>query len=85
MNISTIIAAVSLLQKGQEVADPAKWKARQITGTALAGILMSGAAVAKTAGVEIPVDSESAVAIGSGVIAIWNIILTMATSKRAGV
>lgn len=73
-----------LFQKGKEVADPAKWKNRQITATMLVGLLLALVHVAKEFGYELPIDETSATSIAGGIIAIVNVILTYVTSARVG-
>lgn len=74
----------ALFRKGEEVSDPEKWKSRQITGTMLAGLLLAIIHLAKTFGYDIPMDEDTASTIGVGVIAAANVVLTMVTSKKAG-
>ncbi len=74
----------ALFRQGEQVADPAKWKARQITGTAIAGILLALVHVLKAFGVDIPMDTGTADSLGAGLIAGVNLVLTVTTSKQAG-
>lgn len=74
-----------LFQKGKEVADPAKWKSRQVTATMLVGLLLALVHVAKEFGYVIPIDESTANGIAAGIIAIVNVILTYTTSSRVGI
>lgn len=78
-------AIFQVLQKGQEVADPAKWKARQIRDTVLAALLMAMVKAAAAFGYELPVGEGDAMVLGSAFIVIYNIVLTLASSKKVGV
>ena len=73
-----------LFRQGESVADPAKWKTGQITATILGGVVLAGVHVAKAFGVDLPVDTETATAIGGGVLAVVNVVLTITTSKTVG-
>jgi hypothetical protein len=85
MNISTIFAALSLLQKGREVANPEAWKSGQITANVLGGVILAAGAVAKAAGIPLPIDEASSLTIAGGVIALFNVVATAVSSKRAGI
>lgn len=74
----------SLFRKGEAVADPAKWKSRQITSTMLAGLLIAVVQLAKACGHEIPIDNDTALALAGGIIAAVNTVLTIITSRHAG-
>lgn len=73
-----------LFHKGEEVADPEKWKARQISASVIAGAIMAAVKLAGTFGIDIPVDSDTSLLIAGGVLATVNVVLTMVTSKKAG-
>ena len=79
-----LAALFSLFRKGNEIADPGKWKSHQITANSIAVFLASLLAVAKAFGLEIPVgDGDIALAAG-GVLGVANIIGTIITSKKVG-
>lgn len=77
-------AAYKLLQKGKVVADPAKWKGRQITATALTGVIWASINTAEAFGYAIPVDGETVDAVAIGFLALINWLLTLSTSKKVG-
>jgi len=77
-------AAYKLLQKGKVVADPAKWKGRQITATALTGVIWASINTAEAFGYAIPIDSETVDAVAVGFLALINWLLTLSTSKKVG-
>lgn len=74
----------NLFRRGQEVSDPALWKAKQVTGNMMGAVILALVAVAKGFGYELPMDNETALLIGGGFVAIGNVVLTIITSKRAG-
>ena len=78
-------AAYTLLQKGKAVADPAKWKARQITATALTGVFWAAIQAAEAFGYAIPVDEATVDSVAVGVLALVNWVLTLSTSEKVGV
>lgn len=78
-------AAYTLLKKGQVVADPAKWKSRQITATALTGAIWAGIQAAEAFGYAIPVDEATVDSVAVGVLAVVNWVLTLSTSDKVGV
>lgn len=79
-----LMALFGLLRKGAEVADAEKWKAHQITGNMIGGVLLAAVFAAKAYGYDLPMDEESAVALGGGIVAGFNVVFTAITSKRAG-
>ena len=78
-------AGLNVFRKGSEVANPEAWKTGQITGTVIGGLLLAIVNLAQVFGHPLPIDADSANAIGSGIVAVANIMLTAATSKRAGI
>ena len=76
---------MTLLKRGKSVADPAKWKSRQITATVLTGIIWSAINAAEAFGYAIPVDAETVDAVAVGFLALVNWMLTLSTSKKVGV
>jgi len=80
-----IKAFVNLFRKGSEVANVEAWKTGQITGTIFGGLILALVNLAQIYGWALPIDVDSANAIGGGIVAVVNILLTAATSKRAGI
>jgi hypothetical protein len=76
--------AFTLLQKGKAVADPAKWKSRQITATMLTGVLWAVLQAAEAFGYTVPVDETTVDSIAVGVLAAVNWVLTLSTSEKVG-
>ena len=83
--IAKIKALMGLLKVGRSVADPAKWKARQITVTALTGAIWAAIQAAEAFGYAIPVDEQTVDSAAVGVLAIANWVLTLSTSEKVGV
>ncbi len=77
-------AAITLLQKGKAVSDPAKWKSRQITATALTGVFWATIQAAEAFGYALPVDEATVDSVAVGVLALVNWVLTLSTSKKVG-
>lgn len=77
-------AAFTLLQKGKAVADPAKWKSRQITATMLTGVIWAALQAAEAFGYTVPVDETTVDSIAVGVLALVNWVLTLSTSEKVG-
>ena len=77
-------AAYTLLKKGRAVADPAKWKGRQITATALTGAIWAAVQAAEAFGYAVPVDEATVDSVAVGVLAIVNWLLTLSTSEKVG-
>jgi len=77
-------AAFTLLQKGKVVTDPAKWKSRQITATALTGAIWAAIQAAEAFGYALPVDEATVDSVAVGVLALVNWVLTLSTSEKVG-
>lgn len=74
----------SLFQKGKEVTNAEMWKNGQVTGNMVGGFIIAAVSVAKGLGYDLPINEAAAYAIGGGVVAIANIVLTVITSKKVG-
>lgn len=85
MNIETIARTLALFQQGQAVADPGKWKSRQITATMLAGLIIAAVNIVKSLGYELPIDADTANAISVTALVAVNAVLTITTSKTVGI
>ena len=77
-------AAITLLQKGKAVSDPVKWKARQITATALTGVFWAAIQAAEAFGYALPVDEATVDSVAIGFLALVNWVLTLSTSEKVG-
>lgn len=75
---------LALFKQGNSVADPAKWKNRQVTATILAGVILALVHVLSAFGFAVPIDMDSASAIAAGVIAVVNVVLTFTTTDKIG-
>lgn len=78
-------AGLAVLRHGNEVANVQAWKTGQITGTALGALFIALANLAQAFDYPFPLDADSANAVGAGLVALVNIVLTAATSKRSGI
>ncbi|HJW55878.1 MAG TPA: hypothetical protein VJ577_11440 [Burkholderiaceae bacterium] len=82
--MNKLSALWALFRQGEEVVDPAKWKRHQVTATVLGALILAAIKVIKAFGYDIPIDQAAANDIGIGVLAVVNVVLTITTSKRAG-
>jgi len=71
--------------KVKAVSDPAKWKSRQITATALTGAIWAAIQTAEAFGYVLPVDEQTVDSVAIGVLAFVNWVLTLSTSTKVGV
>lgn len=83
--VSKVVGIAGLFQKGQAVGDPEKWKTRQISATMISGLLIAVVNLAKGFGFDIPIDAETANAIGVTALVLINGVLTITTSKTVGI
>ena len=77
-------AAFTLLQKGKAVSEPAKWKSRLMTATALTGVFWAAIQAAEAFGYAIPVDEATVDAVAVGILALVNWVFTLSTSEKVG-
>tara|TARA_R110000765_G_scaffold321463_1_gene413441 strand:+ start:1008 stop:1262 length:255 start_codon:yes stop_codon:yes gene_type:complete len=77
-------AAITLLQKGKSVSDPAKWKSRQMTATAITGVFWAAIQAAEAFGYALPVDEATVDAVAVGTLALVNWVFTLSTSEKVG-
>ena len=79
-----LTSALAVFRVGSEIANAEKWKAGQISGTLVAGFILALVNLAGAFGHPLPLDAATANAIGAGVIAVANVVLSSVTSARAG-
>lgn len=77
-------ALMRLFNAGQSVSDPVLWKTRQVTATAVGGVVIAAVGFARACGVDLPIDEAAATEIAGGVLAVVNLVLTVVTSKKVG-
>lgn len=74
----------SALQRGHALADPAKWRKRQITASALVGAIYAVIRLAESYGITIPADHETVDAAAVAILAVVNVLLTAGTDPEVG-
>ena len=74
-----------LFRKGNEVANPERWKSGQVSANTIAVLLAALLATGKAFGYSLPVSDGDLTLIAGGVFAIANIIITVVSSSRAGI
>lgn len=77
-------ALFDLFRKGRVVADPARWKNRQISSSMIVALLWALVHTAEAFGYAVPVGSETVDAVAVGVLALVNWVLTLVTSDKVG-
>lgn len=82
--MNKLMAFLSLFRKGQQIANPTLWKSRQITGTMVGVFLIALAQAASAMGYSLPLDEGTAATIGAGIVGLYNLVLTIITSRKAG-
>lgn len=81
-------AMFQAMQYGKEVADPAAWKNRAIITNAITGVLFALMAIGRSFGVGIELDKTVVEGLAGGIVslvAIFNAIIHLTTSKKVGV
>jgi hypothetical protein len=77
----------AVFQKGKMVADPVKWKKRQVTSGMIAALLASVIGLAKAFGYDIPLTDDQLLQIGGAIIAVgglFNAGVTVASTDKFG-
>lgn len=74
-----------LLHEGEAVSDPAKWKSHQVSANQIALVITTLVGIAASFGYKTDLDGQAALAIGGGLVAVVNWVLTLTTSKTVGV
>jgi uncharacterized membrane protein len=82
--VNKLRTAIDVLRKGRMVANPVKWKNRQIEVTAISALLLAVVHMIGAFGYELPVNEADITAISAGVIAVVNVLLTLATTEKVG-
>lgn len=79
-------AAIDVFRKGSEVANVEAWKNHQMKGNMVGLFILASLGFAKAMGwIEATMEKEDALLIGGAVVALWNWVCTVASSKRAGI
>ena len=84
MTLELLKDAWRVFQVGQQVADPAKWKAHQVQANQLVMLLAAIAALAKVAGVDLHLDDQTIGLLAGGLLGAVNWAVTLATSAKVG-
>lgn len=82
--MSKLLALFRLFRQGSEVANVERWKLGQVTTNSLVALLAAMVAVARAFGVTMDIADAELAAMAGGVLAAGNVIVTIVTSKRAG-
>ena len=77
-------ALMSLFRKGSEVANPEAWKAGQVNANIVAGFILAAGHFADLFGLGLNLTDVQAGTLAAGVLVLVNVVLTVVTSKRAG-
>lgn len=74
-----------VFQLGQEVANPAKWKARQINANKIGMLLLALIAMGRSFGYDMHIDDDTVALVAGGLYGVGNWLFTLATSKTVGI
>jgi uncharacterized membrane protein len=82
--LKKIQAGMELFKAGKRVADPVKWKTRQIETTVLVSVLWAAVNALAAFGITIPVDAQVVDAVAVAIIGVVNVVLTVTTTNKIG-
>lgn len=82
--MSKVRAFFDVIRYGSEVADPESWKKGYIDVNKIIVLLSAVAVLLRAFGVSMPIDDAGIAAVAAGLFALANMVVTAATSKRAG-
>lgn len=85
MNLSTISSLWRVFKAGESVANPSAWKQGQVTANMVTALFAALAATAKGLGYDLHVDDGTLAAVGAGLFALVNWLLTVATTDKVGI
>ena len=71
---------ISALKVGHKLSRPGAWKSAQVWTNLLTGLV----ALAFSFGIEIPLMESEIVLLSGAIVAVLNVVLTMATTKKIG-
>lgn len=78
-----LLALLNVFRKGEEVANPALWKNGQVVVN-LGALIVAIAALLGSFGVIVEITDAQSLSIAGGVVAAYNVVLTVITSRRIG-
>ena len=82
--MGNLFALVDVFRKGSAVADPALWRNRGGLTAALALLFMSTAAAAKGFGYDLPIDHDTAMALGGSIAFVVGLLTHAGTTPSVG-
>ena len=85
--LAKLRAFFDLLRKGEAVADPEKWKKRQITTSMLAALLAAVMTAIRAFGIDVETNQVQLEAVAMGLLSIYafgETIFTAISSKKVG-
>jgi hypothetical protein len=85
--IHKVTSALTVLRRGQMVANPETWKNRQIAVTAVSALVAAVFGLAEVFGYGVPIDKESLDGIAAGIVTLvlmFNGWATIATTEKVG-
>jgi hypothetical protein len=74
----------SLFHQGAACANPAAWKTHQISANQIAAVVTTLVGISAAFGYQVDVNGQTALAIGGGLVAVVNVVLTIISSKTVG-
>lgn len=80
--LSKLKHGFALFQAGRRVADPVKWKRRQIEVTAVASVIWAATKLLESFGIVLPMDQETVDGLAISTITVVNFILTLTTTNK---
>lgn len=83
--IEKLKAFFDLFRKGEAVADPVRWKKRQIKANEIGILLAAAAHVAELCGFPLPFSATDFDTIGGAILLLANWMLTYTTSEKVGI
>ena len=82
--MAKLIALLKLFRVGGVVADPAKWKKRQITATMLVPVIGAAIDLSRLYGYNVPLDHDSIVTLSVSIVVVVNVVITVISSATIG-
>lgn len=83
-SIKKIKALWSLFRAGKVVSDPAKWKKRQITVSAITALIWSVLEAMRAYGYDVVISEDVVNSAAVAVLACVNLVFTVTTTEKVG-
>lgn len=80
-----LLTLFGLFKRGQAMANPDRWKKRQVTANGIAGLLWAVVRVAEAYGYDLQMETATIDSLAVAILSVVNFVLTITANEDVGV